>query len=257
MNAAAPRFETIRKESTRDKVYRAIREAILAGKLPAGERISEIPLAGEFQVSRSIVREALLQLAHDGLVEQNSYKGTHVILLTPEQVDEILGARLLIEAEVVRQANRNLTPALKKELLQLARELESLTADPEQFAAKDLQLHHRIWDASGNQTLTRILHQLTAPLFAMGTILRYAHPARPGKPAGPAFGEHLRLVQQISNGNEEQAAEAIRRHIAGTWTATRERVREYISKSPHRPADPARLAGEFPKRKSTRKKARP
>ncbi|MBL8222365.1 MAG: GntR family transcriptional regulator, partial [Bryobacterales bacterium] len=149
MSATAPRFEQIRKESTRDKVYQAIREAILAGRLPAGERISEIPLASEFQVSRAIVREALLQLAHDGLVEQNSYKGTHVILLTPEQVDEILGARLLIEPEAVRQANRRLTPAMRKELLALARELESLTAEPEQFAAKDLELHHRIWEASG------------------------------------------------------------------------------------------------------------
>lgn len=230
MSATAPRFEQIRKESTRDKVYQAIREAILAGRLPAGERISEIPLSTEFQVSRAIVREALLQLAHDGLVEQNSYKGTHVILLTPEQVDEILGARLLIEPEAVRQANRRLTSAGKKELLKLARELESLTGEPEQFAAKDLELHHRIWDASGNQTLTRILHQLTAPLFAMGTILRYTYPARAGKPRMPAFGEHLKLVQQIVNGTEEEAAEAMRQHIQGTWTSTRERVRSYLSK---------------------------
>ncbi len=241
MPATAPRFEQIRKESTRDKVYTAIREAILAGRLPAGERISEIPLASEFQVSRAIVREALLQLAHDGLVEQNSYKGTHVILLTPEQVDEILGARLLIELEVVRQANRKLTAAQRKALLARARELEALTGQPELFAAKDLELHRLIWEASGNQTLTRILHQLTAPLFAMGTILRYSNLVQGGKAVLPAYGEHLHLVQQICNGTEDAAAEAMRLHISGTWTSTRERLRTYLSKT----------------QKTTRKRARP
>ncbi len=231
MPATAPRFEQIRKESTRDKVYHAIRQAILGGRLPAGERISEVPLASEFHVSRAIVREALLQLAHDGLVEQNSYKGTHVILLTPEQIDEILGARLLIELEVVRQANRKLTAARKKDLLLRARELESLRGEPEQFAAKDLELHHLIWEASGNQTLSRILHQLTAPLFAMGTILRYSNLMRAGKPVLPAYGEHLHLVELICNGSEEEAAAAMRNHITGTWTSTRERVRSYLSKT--------------------------
>jgi DNA-binding GntR family transcriptional regulator len=231
MPAAAPRLQQIRKESTREKVYQAIREAILSGRLPAGERISEIPLSGEFRVSRAIVREALLQLAHDGLVEQNSYKGTHVILLTPEQIDEILGARLLIELEVVRQANRKLTAARKKDLLARARELESLTAEPERFAAKDLELHHQIWEASGNQTLTRILHQLTAQLFAMGTILRYSNLIRLGKAVLPPYGEHLHLVEQICYGSGEEASDAMRRHISGTWTSTRERVRSYLSKN--------------------------
>ncbi|MBL8222364.1 MAG: hypothetical protein JNL62_24215 [Bryobacterales bacterium] len=64
----------------------------------------------------------------------------------------------------------------------------------------------------------------------MGTILRYTHPARTGKTGLPAFGEHLRLVQQISNGTEEEAAEAMRQHINGTWTSTRERVRNYLTK---------------------------
>jgi len=215
--AAARVFRQVRKESTADKVYHSIREAILSGRLNSGERISEIPLSKEFEVSRAVIREALLRLAHDGLVEQNSYKGTRVILLTPEEVDEILRARILIEVEVVREAYRKLAPGEKKELLARARELNGLKLDPAAFAAKDLELHQRIWELSGNRTLARVLRRITAPLFAMGTIVRHSTFIRKTGVVAP-FGEHVELVGKICNGTEEQAAEAMRLHILGKWT---------------------------------------
>lgn len=227
--AAVRIFREVRKESTRDKVYSSIREAILSGRLKSGERISEIPLSKEFGVSRAVIRESLLRLAHDGLVEQNSYKGTRVILLTPEQVDEILRARELIETEVAKEANRRLTPAEKKELVARARELNGLKADPAAFAAKDLELHRFIWELSGNRTLAGVLRQITAPLFAMGTIVRHSAIIRKGAVSAP-LGDHVDLAEKICNGTEEQAAEAMRLHIYGTWTSTRERLRSYLSR---------------------------
>jgi DNA-binding GntR family transcriptional regulator len=226
--AAVPVFRQVRKESTTDRVYDSIREAILSGRLKSGERISEIPLSKEFEVSRAVIREALLRLAHDGFVEQNSYKGTRVILLTPEQVDEILRARVLIEVEVVREANRRLAPAEKKELRARARELSGLKSDPTAFAAKDLELHQRIWELSGNRTLAGVLRRITAPLFAMGTIVRHSTIIRKSGVIAP-LGEHVELVEKICDGTEEQAAEAIRLHIYGSWTSTRERLRSYLA----------------------------
>ncbi|MFN0122160.1 MAG: GntR family transcriptional regulator, partial [Blastocatellia bacterium] len=55
----APMFARIRPESTRDKVYRAVRDAILTGRLEPGARITEPILAREFHVSRAVIREAL------------------------------------------------------------------------------------------------------------------------------------------------------------------------------------------------------
>src|SRR5262245_51486621 len=101
-------FSRVKLESARDKVYQAVRDAVLTGRLEPGERITEPILAREFHVSRSVIREALQRLAHEGLVEQNSYKGTRVIEMTPAQVDECLSARLLLETEVVRQAKEKL-----------------------------------------------------------------------------------------------------------------------------------------------------
>lgn len=224
-----PVFAQIRKESTREKVYAAIREAILSGRLKTGQRISEVPLAAELQVSRAIVREALLQLVHEGLVEQNAYKGTRVVLLTPEQVEELLAARQLIELEVVRLAYRRLTAGEKEELLAIGRRLDSLMNRPEEFIALDLELHHRIWEASGNKTLAKVLHQITAPLFAMGTIIRHSSVLHEGaRTVRAPLGEHLGLVRAICEGTEAEAVEAMRRHIDHTWMKTREVLRDFL-----------------------------
>ncbi len=102
-------FAEVKQESTRTKVYTALREAIISGKLRTGQKLTEIGLATTFKVSRSIIREALRELVRDGLVEQNAYKSTTVVRLTPEQVDEILTVRLLLESEAVRLAHARLT----------------------------------------------------------------------------------------------------------------------------------------------------
>src|SRR5262245_46094736 len=109
-----PLFNQVKQESTRNKVYSVIREAIMSGRLEVGQRLTEVRVAKELHVSRAIVREALQQLAHEGLVEQNSYRGTHVVQLSAEEVDEILSIRTLLECRAVRRARKNLTSENKQ-----------------------------------------------------------------------------------------------------------------------------------------------
>ncbi len=235
--SVTPVFSQVKQESTRDKVYQAIKDAILAGRLELGERITEPILASEFHVSRAVIREALQQLAHEGLVEQNSYKGTRVVQLSPEQIDEHLSARLLLETEVVRQAKEKFTDEDRKQLKAMARKLESVDNNPQLYAELDLRLHGRIWELSGNQTFQKLLEQITTPLFAMGTITRYAaryaagdgrrakSPARP--PARPS--DHIKLIEAICDGTREEAIAAIQEHITHNWRMTREKVEELLS----------------------------
>jgi DNA-binding GntR family transcriptional regulator len=231
--SVTPIFSQVKQESTRDKVYQAIKDAILAGRLELGERITEPILASEFQVSRAVVREALQQLAHEGLVEQNSYKGTRVVQLSPEQIDEHLSARLLLETEIVRQAKEKLTDEDRKQLKAMARKLESVVNNPQLYAELDLRLHGRIWELSGNQTFQKLLEQVTTPLFAMGTITRYAarYAASDGRraksPARPS--DHIKLIEAICDGMREEAIAAIQEHVTYNWRMTREKVEELLS----------------------------
>lgn len=230
--SARPIFQNVKQESTRDKVYAAVKDAILAGRLKTGERITEILLAGEFNVSRAVIREALQQLAHDGLVEQNSYKGTRVVQLTPEQVDEIISARVLLEGEVIRHVKDRLTEADKKMLKGMARKLEHAVSTPETYAEEDLLLHEKLWQLSGNQTLTKLLKQITTPLFAMGTIYRYSSlfPDSRTHPRSRS-NDHIELINVICDGAKEEAVKAIQEHITRKWKQTREHIEELVETS--------------------------
>ena len=220
-------FESVRKESTREKAYQAVRAAILSGKLKTGERIAEVGLAAELGVSRAIVREALQQLSHEGLVDQNSYRGTRVVRLSPQQIDDTLQVRLLLESEAVRLAHGRLGDADRKELRTLARRLDGAMKDPKRFVELDLALHEKFWELSGNEVIWRVLRQITVPLFAMSVIMR-TQSEQTAQGGNWRRGDHSRLVAAICDGTLAQAQEAIRFHLTENWKATRERLDKFL-----------------------------
>lgn len=223
---ATSTFALVRKESTREKVYAALRAAILNGQLKTGQRLVEIPLAAQFGVSRAVLREALQQLAHEGLVEQNSYKGTHVVRLTPGQIDEIVTVRLALECEAVRLAHGRLTDKDRKDLRRMA-QLMARERDAVVFARLDLELHQRIWHASGNQTMAKVLGQVATPLFAMSLLMRTSEQRRR---SGPQLrrGDHTPLVEAICNGSTKEAVGAMRFHLTENWSGLKARLAQFL-----------------------------
>jgi DNA-binding GntR family transcriptional regulator len=220
-------FAPVQRESTRDKVYLTLRQAILGGQLKTGQRLVEIPLAKELGVSRAVLREALQQLAHEGLIEQNGYKGTRVVMLTAEQVDEIVAVRLLLETEAVRLAHGKLTEAAKRELKLMVRQMSS-EADFARFSQLDLRLHELLWTASGSATIARLLLQVSAPLFAMSLLMRSAE-NRTRTRQDQKRGDHTPLVQAICSGTEAEAVEAMRFHLTENWSAIRARLEAFLA----------------------------
>jgi DNA-binding GntR family transcriptional regulator len=215
-------FAPVKREPTREIVCAAIRDAIFNGDLKTGQRLREVALAEQFRVSRPVVREALQHLAHEGLVEINSFRGAQVVDLTPEQVDETLELRILLEPEAVRLARRNLTRADKQRLRDMGEKMRRAEGKSPDFAQLDFEFHETIWRLAQNETLRKHLTLLTLPLFAMGTILR-----RSGRLAAVAanadtrYGDHRNLIQAICDGSEGEAVEAMRNHIRENWPRTR------------------------------------
>jgi DNA-binding GntR family transcriptional regulator len=222
------RFEEIEKESTRQKVYKALRSAILSGKLKTGQRLAEIPLASQFGVSRAIVREALQELSHHGLVELNSYRGARVVHLSLEEIDEILGVRILLETEVVRLTRARIDDAGRARLRAMAEELNRLRHETEAFPERDLALHRLIWDLSGNRTMAKLLLQAATPLFAMSTVMRTIRLRSSGMEQEIRRGDHTDLVEAICSGTEEQAVEAMRHHLTENWLKFREELGRFL-----------------------------
>jgi DNA-binding GntR family transcriptional regulator len=224
------KFEPVRRESTREKVHSAIRGAILDGSLRIGQRLTEITLAKEFRVSRAVIREALQQLAHDGLVEHNAYRGSRVVHLSPEQVDEIIGTRILLESEAVRLAIGHMTEANHRYLAELMIRIQEAAGDPDTSSELDLAFHEKIWELSRNETLRKILLQITAPLFAMGAIMRHSEQARQnGK--RPVFqrSSHAAVIEQLKSGKADKAVDAMRQHISENWDLIRKHLEEFLT----------------------------
>jgi DNA-binding GntR family transcriptional regulator len=219
-------FTAVQQESTRTKVHAALREAIVSGRLRTGQKLTEVGLASTFKVSRSVVREALRELVRDGLVDQSAYKSTTVVRLTPAQVDEILAVRLLLETEAVRLVHDRLTEADRRDLKAMVAELERASrSDQQRRASLDLALHDRLWQISGNHTLQVLLRQITAPLFAMGVIVRSSPAMRTLSESETPPADHRVLINAVCEGSPERAVEALRAHVTQNW----QRIKQHLA----------------------------
>ena len=101
------RMET-KFDSTADAVASALRELIVVGELGGGERLVERDLAERFEVSRIPLREAIQQLAREGLVEIFRNRGAVVRMLTAQDVEEIYGLRVLLEGDAIFRSVKRL-----------------------------------------------------------------------------------------------------------------------------------------------------
>lgn len=214
----------VRREATRDKVSAALKDGILSGVLTVGQRLPEVELTKQFQVSRAAIREALQQLAHEGLIVLDPHRGAKVVDLSAEEVDQIISVRLLLEPEAVRLASQRMNAPERAELIEAAAKLEASRGAPQEFVPLDRSFHELIWRFSGNATLQRHLTLLTSPLFSLGTILRRSNTVSRGGLALSVPGDHRRLAKLIAEAPGQAAMDAIRNHITENWSRTKAAV---------------------------------
>ena len=119
----------------RERAYSRIKAQILAGELEPGSAISEAERAEALGISRSPVREALQQLAREGLVEVFPKRGTFVAELTPKEVREAFELRQAIESACARLAAERATDADIEELTRLCDAIDSAAPGSDAYNA--------------------------------------------------------------------------------------------------------------------------
>lgn len=196
-----------------------LREAIIADRLKAGQRIVEREIAEAMQTSRGPVRDALLQLESEGLVERYAHRGTFVMQLSNEDAEEIHSLRQAIESLALEYVAKRATPADLEELDDLVTEMATMIAEDygiSEAAELDMAFHRALcrvsrhgralaaWEALSGQT--RIL--------LMARIRRH-----PCDFQDQVVAWHRRLVAALRERNLEQAQEELRRHLAATFSA--------------------------------------
>jgi len=161
-------LELIQPISKRDQVVKAMKEAILSGTIAPGASIVESKIAQQLGAGVPLIREALIELEHQGFVQRTPYKGTTVTTLSPGDVRHIFALRVELEALAIEWAKDHATEADIEYLGNAIRKMETAAKalDLPQFYEGDLAFHRKIWSLSGNPYLVDALERIVVPLFA-------------------------------------------------------------------------------------------
>jgi DNA-binding GntR family transcriptional regulator len=184
-------------------------DAVMAGRLTPGTRLGEQQLADLFEVSRTIVREALTRLSVRGVVEVNARRGWFVVTPSPNDVREAFEARRVIEVGLLLEAAHALTPADLARLRQhLARERSAI--DNQDAAQRSWLLgdfHVCLAECLGNGHLAEILRDLTTRTQLISMLYQSRHEA------SHSCDEHVAIVDALERGDTDTAVRLMRAHL--------------------------------------------
>lgn len=211
-------------------VVRGLITGLLSGDFKGGARITEADAVTRFGVSRTPVREALLELQGLGFVELRRNCGAIFLPFGPEELQEIYAVRSLLEAEATRLAAGRLEPAIIEKLLAAFTYLrETREADPDW--ENDRTLHRVIGEASGNR-------RLLAEISRYGEVVQTVRDIV-GKQSfrihETTADEHLDILAALAREDGEAAAAAMQTHLAQAAASAADavgRMRRGLRKNP-------------------------
>ncbi|MDH7798829.1 MULTISPECIES: GntR family transcriptional regulator [unclassified Beijerinckia] len=203
----APTGET-RIAASRAAVVEIIRAAILDGRLPAGVKLGEGDLASAFSVTRNVVREALSELKLLGFVSQVPNHGAYVSQPTPEEINDVYGARRIIEAGIFTEFAQNCTARDIRTLREHVKLQEDANKRGDHHGLMRLlgEFHLLVAQLNGNAVLAEILERLISRTGLITVLYQESH-------GQCAVDEHTKLIELLAAGKSEEAAEFLQGHL--------------------------------------------
>lgn len=200
----------LENRTLRQQVADHLREEILSARLPPGAELGEVALARSLGISRGPLREALGQLAAEGLVTIVPRRGAVVKRLTRQEFIDAYEVREALESLAIKLAVPRLSVADKAELHRMCEQMEraATPGDWDRFFEFNRQFHARLVRASGNSKLEEVHSQLVAQ---MGRLMRQSVQLRGGFERSAA--EHRAILAAVDAGDPERAAELLEEHI--------------------------------------------
>lgn len=199
----------------RDQVADALRAALIAGELKPGEVYSAPGLAARFGVSATPVREAMLDLVREGLVDTMPNKGFRVTEVSERQLDEYTQIRELIEIPVVVGLAHTAERDRLEELRPRAEQIVEAAArgDLIGYLEADKQFHLALLALAGNEHLVAVVDDLRKRSRLFGL-----HELAEGGKLETSAREHLELLDALIAGDEEAVRRCITHHLSHVRT---------------------------------------
>jgi len=211
MSAATPAPDApLENRTLREQVLDHLREEILSSRLEPGTELSEVALARSLGISRGPLREALGQLAAEGLVTMVPRRGAVVTRLTRREFLDAYQVREALESLALRLAVPRLSAGEKEQLHEMceAMEREARAGNRSRFFEINREFHRLLVTASGNRKLEAVHAQLIAQ---MGRLMSKSAELRGGLEQSAA--EHRAILAAIDEGDPALAVRLLEEHI--------------------------------------------
>jgi DNA-binding GntR family transcriptional regulator len=191
-------------------VYEQLRDWIVRGKLQPGESVDQERLAGMLDVSRMPLRQALLRLENDRLIERQPHHTGIVTELSVSDIDDIYGARSALEGLLAEKGaavrDDDLTAQLTETSARMAEAVES--ADNEGFVMLDRLFHMSLYKASGFPRTIEMFEQLRSAAE------RYMYYYATGTSAAPqSLAEHEAILAAYRDGKPRLVRKLTEKHL--------------------------------------------
>jgi DNA-binding GntR family transcriptional regulator len=209
-------FRRVQNQNLRHTVLEPIRNAILFGQLPVGERLMEAEIAEQMGVSRGPVREALQQLEREGLVLSYAHRGTVVTAVDEDEVDVLYHLRAELEGFAVQSLlRREASPLIAAlQVLVDAMRAAARTEQLADLAEKDLEFHRLIVDSSGHRILAAVWAGMDGPIRAR--LYRSLTGPFARELLGYTAESHQPIVDAMASGDSDCAVTSMKQHILET-----------------------------------------
>jgi DNA-binding GntR family transcriptional regulator len=211
--------EPLRHHTLNHRVYEAVRELILSGRIPLGAQLDEVSLASRLGVSRTPLREAIAKLAKERLVEHRPYRGNFVWMPTAQEAHDLFEVRKALEVLAVQTAVPRLSDEQIDELRAILADVDAALArhDMVGYGVADRRFHAAIAAYSRNQVLLEALDSLGSRIHLIRMLVNQdpraaelaaaerplilrALAGRDGALAGQLMHEHIEHVQRHAVG---------------------------------------------------------
>ena len=197
-------------KTIRNQVYQILKDDICEGRFAPGQWLQENELAEHLCVSRSPIREALRQLASDGLVVEIPNKGVFVKEFTARDIEEIFDMRVLLENYAISKLQHHLTTADMEQLIDCLNEMERLHAkrDVGAYTEAESKLHALLIELCGNSLLESMyarIHSLNQQfrIYSLTSTQRF----------NESMEEHRDIVHCLLTNNTDEAKAINKRHL--------------------------------------------
>jgi len=225
----------VKIRTLRDIAYESIKESIMKHELMPGETLTITNLAGKLGISPTPVREAVVRLSDEGILDYEANKRIKVSQISREDVCEVYEARRLLELHIAKKL-----VSIVKENTALAKKLEALKKEAcslveakqaaEQYALIDLKLHELFLDMVGNGILKELFYFVGNKSLRIRTFVEATNKGNgdSGEALHAGAVEHLAIIEALLSSDEDQVTTAVETHLVNGEKRTLKSLEDYF-----------------------------